>query len=126
MARVPGTFPRFLMVGVLNTAVGYAIYAAGVLAGLSPQVALALQFVLGPLWNYATHGRLVFGNAGIGRLPLYLAAYALIWAANALALRGLLILGLGPLWAQLAILPATTVLSYLLISRVLSSDRRTA
>ena len=35
-------FLRFLAVGVLNTAFGYGVYAAGVLAGLPAQAALAL------------------------------------------------------------------------------------
>ena len=90
-------FLRFLAVGVLNTAFGYGVYAAGVLAGLPAQAALALQFLLGALWNYRLHARLVFAVRGWGRLPAYVGAYLLIWALNALALRGLLAAGMGPL-----------------------------
>ena len=112
-------FLRFLAVGVLNTGFGYGVYALGVLAGLPAQGALALQFVLGALWNYCLHARLVFAVQGWGRLPAYVGAYLLIWALNALALRALLAAGLGALAAQALILPATVALSWGLIGRVM-------
>ena len=112
-------FLRFLAVGVLNTAFGYGVYAGGVLAGLPAQAALALQFLLGALWNYRLHARLVFAVQGWGRLPAYVGAYLLIWALNALALRALLAAGMGALAAQALILPATVALSWGLIGRVM-------
>jgi len=117
-------FLRFLAVGVMNTAFGYGVYAAGVLAGLPAQAALALQFLLGALWNYRLHARLVFAVRGWGRLPAYVAAYLLIWALNALALRALLATGLGPLAAQALVLPATVLLSWGLIGRVMGFHAR--
>jgi putative flippase GtrA len=118
---VPNRFLRFVAVGVVNTAVGYSIYAAGLLAGLPPQVALVVQFVLGALWNYGMHARLVFAHRGLRRLPVYIGAYLLLWAVNGLALQGLLEAGVGPLAAQLLLLAPMVVLSFLLVSRVLSS-----
>lgn len=110
---------RFLAVGLGNTAFGYAVYAVAVLAGAPPQLALVLQFVLGVLWNYGMHARLVFLVDGWGRLPAYIGAYVLIYAANALALRLALAQDVGPLTAQLLILPFITILSWLLIGRVM-------
>lgn len=118
-------FLRFLLVGVLNTAFGYGVYAAGILAGLPAQAALALQFLLGALWNYRLHARLVFAVPGWGRLPAYVGAYLLIWALNALALRALLAAGLGALAAQALILPGTVLLSWWLIGRVMGFHART-
>lgn len=112
-------FMRFLAVGVANTAFGYGVYALGILAGLPPQAALALQFLLGAVWNYRLHARLVFAVRGWNRLPAYVGAYLLIWAANALALRALIAAGLGALAAQALILPATVALSWWLIGRVM-------
>lgn len=112
-------FLRFLAVGVLNTGFGYGVYAAGVLAGLPAQAALALQFLLGALWNYRLHARLVFAVRGWGRLPAYVGAYLLIWALNALALRALLAAGADALLAQALILPVTVLLSWGLIGRVM-------
>lgn len=112
-------FLRFLAVGVLNTAFGYGVYAGGMLAGLPAQAALALQFLLGALWNYRLHARLVFAVRGWGRLPAYVGAYLLIWTLNALTLRALLAAGTGALAAQALILPATVLLSWGLIGRVM-------
>lgn len=56
-------FVRFILVGVVNTAVGYLIFAGFVLLSVPAQTALAAAFVLGVLWNFGTHARLVSGNA---------------------------------------------------------------
>ncbi len=118
------TLLRFLAVGLGNTAFGYAVYALAVLAGAPPQLARVLQCVLGVLWNYGRRGRLGFSVQGWGRLPAYIGAYVLIYAANALALRLLLGQGLGPLAAQLLILPFVVALSWLLIGRVMGFRHR--
>lgn len=112
-------FLRFLAVGVVNTAFGYGVYAVGIMAGLPAQAALALQFLLGALWNYRLHARLVFAVEGWDRLPAYVGAYLLIWALNAAALRALLAGGMGALAAQALILPVTVALSWWLIGRVM-------
>ena len=113
------TLLRFLAVGVVNTAVGYGIYALAVLAGAPPQLALVLQFVLGALWNFQMHARLVFAVEGWSRLPAYIGAYLLIYAGNALALRLVMAQGLGALAAQLVILPVVVAASWLLIGQVM-------
>ena len=95
-------FGRFVAVGLVNTAVGYGIYAAGLAAGLPPQAALAVQFVLGVLWNYGMHARIVFACRGFARLPAYVGAYVLLWAVNALSLRTMQGAGFDPLTATQA------------------------
>ncbi len=113
---------RFLAIGVVNTAVGYAIYAVLVLVGLSPQPALALAFALGILWNYMTHARLVFTDSarGLKRLPAYGACYALIYLLNALALDQAIGAGLSPLAAQALLAPFAALLSFVMIGKVLT------
>ncbi|SDD41500.1 GtrA-like protein [Paracoccus isoporae] len=118
------TVLRFLAAGVANTAVGYGIYLVAVIAGAAPQLALILQFVLGALWNYQLHARMVFAVEGWRRLPAYIGSYLLIYAANALALRLLLAQGVGPLVAQLVLLPFVVLASWLLIGRVMGFRHR--
>lgn len=118
------TLLRFLAVGVVNTAVGYGIYALVVLAGAPPQLALILQFVLGALWNFQMHARLVFAVQGWSRLPAYIGAYMLIYAGNALALRLVMAQGAGALLAQLLILPFVVAASWLLIGQVMGYRQR--
>ncbi|MFD1795030.1 GtrA family protein [Paracoccus aurantiacus] len=118
------TFLRFVAVGVVNTAVGYGIYALAVLFGAPPQLALILQFLLGALWNFQMHAKLVFAVSGWGRLPAYIGAYLLIYSANALALRLVLSHGIGPLMAQLLLLPFVVAASWLLIGWVMGYHAR--
>ncbi len=115
-----GQFVRFILVGLANTAVGYLIFAALVLLGLTPQPALALAFVLGVMWNFWAHARLVFGQGGLGKFPAYAGVYLVIYGLNALALKQAILLGITPLLAQAILAPAAAVLSFLFIARVLT------
>ena len=115
-----GQFVRFILVGLANTAVGYLIFAALVLLGLTPQPALALAFVLGVMWNFWAHARLVFGQGGLGKFPAYAGVYLVIYGLNALALKQAILLGNTPLLAQAILAPAAAVLSFLFIARVLT------
>ena len=118
-AGVVNRFIRFVLVGVLNTAFGYGVYALFVLLGAAPQIALLMQFAVGAVWNYFTHARLVFDTTGYRKMPAYLACYAGLYLLNAALLGLLMAQGVGPLVAQAVILPLIVVLSFALISRVL-------
>ena len=107
-------FSLFLVIGLLNTAVGYAIYLIGLAANAAPAAALAIATVLGAAFNYASTGFLVFNNRSLGRLPHFIVAYVLTYLVNAGALEGLTVMGLGPALAQLVLLPFAAVLSFAL------------
>lgn len=111
---------KFLVIGVLNTLLGYAVYALLVLTGLPEQAALGIAYVIGVTWNYFTHARLVFGTKGYKRMPAYIAAYLFLYGLNALALEQLVTAGLQPLLAQAIIVPFAAIVSFVLISRVLT------
>ncbi|WP_171052647.1 GtrA family protein [Ruegeria sediminis] len=111
---------RFAMVGVLNTAFGYALFAALNLSGLPPQAALAIAFSGGVLWNFMTHARLVFDTRGFRRLPFYVLSYLVIYGLNAASLEGLLAIGLHPIMAQGIIVLPAAILAFIAISRVLT------
>jgi putative flippase GtrA len=113
-------FARFLVVGFVNTLVGYGLYAALILAGFVPQWALGLSFALGVAWNYFTHARLVFHAGGLRRLPAYLAAYLAIYLLNAGTLAGLVAIGLAPLLAQALFLPLGALLAFVAIGAALT------
>nr|WP_254428503.1 GtrA family protein [Ruegeria atlantica] len=114
------SFMRFVLVGILNTAFGYILFAILSLSGLPPQIALVISFSVGVLWNFITHARLVFDSKGLNRLPHYILSYVMVYAFNAFSLEGLLSLGLQPIIAQgLIVLPAA-VLAFIAISRALT------
>ena len=115
-------FVRFLLVGVLNTAVGYLIFAGFLLVSVPTQMSLALAFLLGVIWNFWTHARMVFGQGGMSKLPAYMGVYICIWAFNALALRGAEAASISPLVAQAILAPIAAVLSFIFIGRVLTGS----
>lgn len=124
--RRHATLLRFLAVGVANTAFGYGVYALAVLVGTPAQLALLIQFVLGVLWNYRLHARLVFAVRGWNRLPAYICSYVAIYLVNAVSLRVLLGQGIDPFLAQLLLLPFIVALSWVLIGRVMGHQSRRA
>lgn len=106
---------RFLAVGVLNTAFGYAIFAGGVLAGLSSGIALAIAMVIGVIFNFFTLGHLVFDSRDPTRLPRFVGVYMLTYVVNLAMLALWQKAGVGPLLAQIACLPVTVSLTFVLM-----------
>lgn len=106
-------FVRFVLVGGLNTLVGYSLFAVLFLLSGDHRLALLVATVLGVLFNFVTTGRLVFANRRWSRLPLFVGLYALTFALNLGALELLVAVGVAPLLGQLLVLPAVVVLSFL-------------
>lgn len=82
-------FYKFLIIGVLNTIVGYSLYALFIYLGFSYPIAVLFATVLGVLFNFKTIGRVVFGDKGNSRLFQFIAVYTLIYILNVLGLWGL-------------------------------------
>lgn len=117
---------KFLFTGLLNTAVGYAIYLAGLFAGLLPELALAIATVLGALFNYFSTGRIVFGYSALDRLPRFMGAYAMVYVVNALALRGLITLVGHPAIVQAMLLPLMAATSFVIFRQFVFAKRAAA
>lgn len=116
----PGQLLRFLATGVVNTALGYGVYAVLVAASLAPAAALVVSYAVGILWNFFSHSRFVFGNRGLSRLGAYVLTYLALFAVNWGLLRAVLAAGVGPLLAQALLTPLMAILAYLAIGRVLT------
>lgn len=106
-------FIRFVVVGVLNTAVGWGCFAVLVVVGVPRPAALLGATVLGMLWNFQATGRVVFGGSPWHLLPRFIAAYAGVYLFNLAVLevlcRGF---GVGTLLGQGLALAPTVVVSY--------------
>lgn len=79
-------FVVFVLVGGLNTAVGYGLFAAFLFLGLHYGVAALLSTVLGVLFNFQTIGRLVFGSRDPSLVLRFVAVYAFTYLLNVGAL----------------------------------------
>jgi putative flippase GtrA len=101
---------RFLLVGGLNTAVGYAIFAVLVWVGLPFPLAIGLATVLGVAFNFQSTGRLVFGGAPMSQLGRFVGVYVVVYLLNIGAVALLLDAGLNVYMANaLVILPLALI-----------------
>lgn len=106
---------RFLFVGILNTAFGYAVFVLLVVAGLSSAFALLLTTVIGVCFNFFTTGQVVFQNRQFRVLPRFVGAYAFTYVFNLGLLKSFESLGPGPILAQALSLPPTVLLSFVIL-----------
>jgi putative flippase GtrA len=83
------TFGRFLIVGVVNTMVGYGvILGLQYLVGFGPHVANVGGYLIGWIVSYVLNRRFTFGSDRRHRegLPLFLSVALVSYAFNALVL----------------------------------------
>ena len=105
-------FVRFLLVGVLNTAFSYGVYASLLYVGLPYVVANLGALLLGIAFSFRTQGRLVFGNSSGRLLQRFAACWGAIWLVNVLLIALLVRAGLSAYAAGAVALVPSTVFSY--------------
>lgn len=108
---------RFVGVGLINTLVGYGIYAALVALRVPYLIALLIATIAGVTFNYFSIGRLVFKSTG-GLIIFFkfIAAYGVVYFANAIGLEvSINYLALDPYSGGALCLPPSVVLSWLLM-----------
>lgn len=118
MPSLPESRPlRFLLVGVLNAAFGFAVFGAIALAGASNWLAILGGNLAGIAFNFLTNGALVFRQLAWRNLPRFVASYGVLLVINTLLL-GWLEEPVGhKLVAQALLTPPLAALSYVLMSR---------
>jgi putative flippase GtrA len=109
-------FLGFLAVGGLNTAFGYAAFAASLFAGLRPEIAVVVSTIAGILFNFQSLGTL-FGSRAATRFPRYLLTYGMLLAANIVLLKGLMAIQIHPLIGQGMVVLLLAPVSFLMMRR---------
>lgn len=109
---------RFIGVGLLNTAVGYGIYAILILLTVPYLAALLMATVMGVIFNYFSIGRLVFkAPGGLIVFGKFIAAYGVVYAINAAALEILIKhFQFNPYIGQALCVPLSVMISWLLMN----------
>lgn len=79
-------FIKFLLVGGLNTAFGYLVFALLIWLGLHYSLATFLSTVIGIVFNFFTTGRLVFQNSDNGLIFRFFTVYGVYWVINVSAI----------------------------------------
>lgn len=112
------TIAKFLGVGLLNTFVGYAIYAILILLNVPYLAALLMATIAGVTFNYFSIGRLVFkSSGGLIVLAKFIAAYGVVYFVNAVGLEVLIKhFQAGPYLGQALCVPLSVLLSWLLMN----------
>ncbi|MGD0281082.1 MAG: GtrA family protein [Dissulfurispiraceae bacterium] len=79
---IDNKFFRFLIVGGINTAFAYGIFALLIFLKFHYAVAALLATSLGVLFNFNTTGRLVFGSKDNRLVFKFIGVYAIIYVIN--------------------------------------------
>lgn len=112
------TIPKFLGVGLVNTIVGYAIYAILIALDVSYLASLLMATIAGVTFNYFSIGRLVFNSKG-GFIVCckFIAAYGVTYVVNAAGLAlSIKYLQLNPYLGQALCVSPSVLLSWLLMN----------
>jgi putative flippase GtrA len=117
-------FIKFLIVGGLNTLVGYAIFSAFILIGTASAVAVIATTIIGALFNFASTGWIVFRSSETTLLPRFMVVYAGQGVVNIAMLHALETIGFTPLVAQALLLPLITILSFAAMRQFVFSGNR--
>ena len=75
-------FFRFILVGILNTAFGYSLFALFIFLNIHYSLAVFLSTVLGVLFNFKTIGKLVFDSHDNSLIFRFIAVYVLLYLIN--------------------------------------------
>lgn len=80
-------FIKFILVGILNTAFGYFVFAVLLYFGLHYTLAVVLSTIAGVLFNFKTTGKLVFKNDNNKLIFKFVAVYAFTSIIGIIVLR---------------------------------------
>lgn len=111
-------FIKFVIVGILNTAFGIAIYGLFLFTGLNISLSLLLATILGVLFNFKTIGFLVFKSKDNRLIFKFSACYIIIYFINLVLIKALLYIipFLNSYLAGMIVLPLTAIMSFKLQS----------
>lgn len=73
---------KFILVGIMNTAFGYGIFALFIYLGLYYPLAVLFSMILGVLFNFKTIGKLVFDSSDNGLIFRFILVYIITYFLN--------------------------------------------
>lgn len=105
---------KFFFVGVVNTVVGYSLYALFIFLGFDYVYALGIATILGVLFNFQTIGKLVFKHNNKNLIFKFVLVYIVVFCVNLMLIKFLVWFGLNEyIGGAIAIIPASA-LSFIL------------
>lgn len=109
---------RFLFVGLINTIVGYSIYALLIFLNVPYLTALFGATLTGVVFNYFSIGLMVFkSQGGLTVFVKFFLAYGIVYFVNAIGLKVLIVyFQIGPYLGQFICVPISVILSWILMN----------
>jgi putative flippase GtrA len=99
-------FVRFVLVGGLNTAFGYTVFAICILIGIPYPLAALVSTVLGVLFNFKSYGGLVFASHDNRLIFRFIAVYGICYVVGLVPLAWAKAHGVPILWmGAICVLP---------------------
>lgn len=108
---------RFLLVGALNTVVGYGVFALMHWVGFHYGIASTIATIVGVIFNFKSTGTLVFQSSDNTLIFRFVLVYAFVLCVNLLGLTLLERVGISPYIGALALILPLAVLAYTLNAR---------
>jgi putative flippase GtrA len=105
---------KFIVVGSINTAFSYLVYAAFVLLGAPPWLANLLALILGLLFSFNSLRRFVFGKGSAGSFLRFVASWLVVYALQTGVIYLLIHFGLTAITAGLVVLPMVAAISFVI------------
>lgn len=104
---------RYLIVGIFNTGLSYALYALFLYLGLDYKQANLLALIIGIVISFKTQGRLVFKNTKNRLFGRFVVSWIFIYFLTIALIGQIINLGFNAYWAGAMALPFSVALSYL-------------
>ena len=103
---------RFVVVGAVNAAFSYSVYAILLFVGLNYALANLGAMLLGIAFSFYTQGKFVFDNTDIRRIGRFVFVWAIIYLISITIIGSLIAYGFDPYTAGAIALPASVLASF--------------
>jgi putative flippase GtrA len=77
----------FVLIGILNTLVGYLLYALFIFIGFNYFLSVLFATILGVLFNFRTIGKFVFNSDDNKKIIKFVFTYVLVFCINILIIK---------------------------------------
>ena len=108
---------RFLLVGIINSAVGYGLFALFIYLGLHYSFAAFVATILSICFNFLSTGKLVFKQSGKAQAVRFALVYIFLYGLNVVFLTLLLKTGITEYVGGFLLIPVMAGLAYVLHAR---------
>ena len=116
----------YMLVGGINTFVGYSLFALFMFSGLHYSLATLAATILGVLFNFKSIGKLVFKSHDNRLIFRFVAVYIVTYTINVLSLKAFKNMQLNLYIAGLAMTIPMALVSYVLHNRFVFRKRENA